>query len=60
MQELVSGKKNLCVQRITGTETRPKAKLAVNALDGAKVQEVVSTIHASPPAVVERAKLISD
>jgi tripartite-type tricarboxylate transporter receptor subunit TctC len=38
-----------------------KAKLAVNALDGAKVQEVVSNIYASPPAVVERAKeLIRD
>ncbi len=38
-----------------------RAKLAVNALDGAKVQEVVSTIYASPSAVVERAKeLIRD
>jgi tripartite-type tricarboxylate transporter receptor subunit TctC len=38
-----------------------KAKLAVNALDGAKVQEVVSSIYASAPAVVERAKeLIRD
>jgi tripartite-type tricarboxylate transporter receptor subunit TctC len=38
-----------------------KAKLDVNALDGAAVQDVVSRIYASPPAVVARAKeLIKD
>ena len=38
-----------------------KAQLAVNPLDGARVQEVVNRIYASPPAVVERAKeLIRD
>jgi len=38
-----------------------RAKLAVNPLDGGKVQEVVSRIYASPPAVVARAKeLIRD
>jgi tripartite-type tricarboxylate transporter receptor subunit TctC len=38
-----------------------KAKLDVNGLDGAAVQDVVSRIYASPPAVVARAKeLIKD
>jgi tripartite-type tricarboxylate transporter receptor subunit TctC len=38
-----------------------KAQLVINPLDGAKVQEVVSRIYASPPAVVARAKeLIRD
>ena len=33
-----------------------KAKIDVNPLDGAKVQEVVDKVYASPPAVVARAK----
>ena len=33
-----------------------KAKIDVNPLDGAKVQEVVEKVYASPPAVVARAK----
>jgi tripartite-type tricarboxylate transporter receptor subunit TctC len=33
-----------------------KAQLAVSPLDGQKVQDVVSRIYASPPAVVTRAK----
>jgi tripartite-type tricarboxylate transporter receptor subunit TctC len=33
-----------------------KAQLAVSPLDGAKVQDVVSRIYASPPEVVKRAK----
>ena len=38
-----------------------KVKIDVNPLDGAKVQEVVDKVYASPPAVVERAKeLIRD
>jgi tripartite-type tricarboxylate transporter receptor subunit TctC len=38
-----------------------KAKLDVNGLDGAAVQDVVTRIYASPPAVVARAKeLIKD
>ena len=53
MQELVSIRKKLCIARIIGTET-------TDALDGAKVQEVVSSIYASPRAVVERAKGIGE
>ena len=38
-----------------------KAKIDINALDGAKVQDVVTKVYASPPAVVARAKeLIKD
>jgi tripartite-type tricarboxylate transporter receptor subunit TctC len=38
-----------------------KAKIDINALDGAKVQDVVEKVYASPPAVVARAKeLIRD
>jgi tripartite-type tricarboxylate transporter receptor subunit TctC len=38
-----------------------KAKIDINALDGAKVQDVVEKVYASPPAVVARAKeLIKD
>ena len=38
-----------------------KVKIDINALDGAKVQEVVTKVYASPPAVVARAKeLIKD
>ena len=33
-----------------------KAQLALNPIDGAKVQEVVTRIYASPPEVVKRAK----
>jgi hypothetical protein len=33
-----------------------KAKIDINPLDGAKVQEVVEKAYASPPAVVARAK----
>jgi len=33
-----------------------KAKIDINPLDGAKVQEVVEKVYASPPAVVARAK----
>ena len=33
-----------------------KAKLSVNPLTGAKVQDVVAKVYASPPAVVARAK----
>ena len=33
-----------------------KAKIDVNPLDGAKVQEVVEKVYASPAAVVARAK----
>ena len=33
-----------------------KAKIDVNPLDGAKVQDVVTKVYASPPAVVARAK----
>ncbi len=33
-----------------------KAKIDINPLDGAKVQEVVTKVYASPPAVVARAK----
>ncbi len=33
-----------------------RAKIDINALDGAKVQEVVEKVYASPPAVVARAK----
>jgi hypothetical protein len=38
-----------------------KAKIDINALDGVKVQDVVTKVYASPPAVVARAKeLIKD
>ena len=38
-----------------------KAQIPVNPMDGDKVQDVVSRIYASPPAVVQRAKeLIAD
>jgi tripartite-type tricarboxylate transporter receptor subunit TctC len=38
-----------------------RAKIDINALDGAKVQDVVTKVYASPPAVVARAKeLIKD
>jgi hypothetical protein len=38
-----------------------KVKIDINALDGAKVQDVVTRVYASPPAVVARAKeLIKD
>jgi tripartite-type tricarboxylate transporter receptor subunit TctC len=38
-----------------------RAKIDINALDGAKVQDVVEKVYASPPAVVARAKeLIKD
>jgi tripartite-type tricarboxylate transporter receptor subunit TctC len=38
-----------------------RAKIDINALDGAKVQDVVTRVYASPPAVVARAKeLIKD
>ena len=38
-----------------------KAKIDVNPLDGAKVQDVVTKVYASTPAVVTRAKeLIKD
>jgi tripartite-type tricarboxylate transporter receptor subunit TctC len=33
-----------------------KVKIDINALDGAKVQDVVTKVYASPPAVVARAK----
>ncbi|HET7680365.1 MAG TPA: tripartite tricarboxylate transporter substrate-binding protein [Xanthobacteraceae bacterium] len=33
-----------------------KAKIDINPLDGAKVQDVVTKVYASPPAVVARAK----
>jgi tripartite-type tricarboxylate transporter receptor subunit TctC len=33
-----------------------RAKIDINALDGAKVQDVVTKVYASPPAVVARAK----
>jgi tripartite-type tricarboxylate transporter receptor subunit TctC len=33
-----------------------KSKIDINPLDGAKVQEVVEKVYASPPAVVARAK----
>ncbi len=48
VQEPASIRKNLCVARITAPVAE-KAKLAINALGGAKVQEVVSTIYAFPP-----------
>ena len=38
-----------------------RLQLSVSALDGAKVQDVVTKVYASPPAVVARAKeLIKD
>ena len=40
-----------CAYRVDNSAVAETAKLAVNALDGAEVQEVVSTIYASPPAV---------